>query len=132
MDMARRKASIPKLQVYNNALKTVYNPQTFEQSLFDRKAWGRIFESGVGAYLINQAFVHRMEVYYWRDGNNEVDFVLRKKGTVVAIEVKSNAEKRTEGLNKFRELFNPQSALIVGDGGISAEDFMLTDIRTLF
>ena len=132
MDMARRKASIPKLQVYNNALKTVYNPLTFEQSVFDRKAWGRIFESGVGAYLINQAFVHRMEVYYWRDGNNEVDFVLRKKGAVVAIEVKSNAEKRTEGLNKFRQLFNPQSALIVGDGGISAEDFLLTDIRTLF
>jgi len=29
IDTARRKASIPKLQVYNNALKTVYSPLTF-------------------------------------------------------------------------------------------------------
>ena len=51
---------------------------------------------------------------------------------VVAIEVKSNAEKRTDGLDKFRKLFNPQSAFIVGDGGISAEDFLSMDVRKLF
>ena len=108
IDTARRKASIPKLQVYNNALKTVYSPLTFEQAITDRKAWGHIFESGIGAYLISQSFVHRFEVFYWRERNDEVDFILRKKGSVVAIEVKSNAEKRTEGLEKFRELFKPQ------------------------
>ena len=99
VDMARRRASIPKLQVYNNALK---------------------------------AFVYRFEVYYWRERDDEVDFVLRKKGSVVAIEVKSNAEKRTDGLDKFRKLFNPQAAFIVGDGGISAEDFLSMDVRKLF
>ena len=61
-----------------------------------------------------------------------MDFVLHKKGTVVAIEVKSNAEKRTDGLDKFRKLFNPQSAFIVGYGGISAEDFLSMDLRRLF
>ena len=132
MDMARRRASIPKLQVYNNALKMVYNPLTFEQAILDRKAWGRIFESGIGAYLVNQAFVHRFEVFYWRERDDEVDFVLRKKGSVVAIEVKSNAEKRTDGLDKFRKLFHPQSAFIVGDGGIRAEEFLSMDIRKLF
>lgn len=123
VDMERRRASIPKLQVYNNALKMVYSPLTFEQAILNRKAWGRIFESGIGAYLVSQAFVHRFEVFYWRERDDEVDFVLRKKGSVIAIEVKSNAEKRTDGLDKFRKLFNPQSAFIVGDGGISAEDF---------
>lgn len=132
MDMARRRASIPKLQVYNNALKMVYSPLTFEQVILNRKAWGRIFESAIGAYLVNQAFVHRFEVFYWRERDDEVDFVLRKKGAVVAIEVKSNAEKRTEGLDKFRKLFHPQTAFIVGDGGISAEDFFSMDLRKLF
>ena len=132
VDMARRRASIPKLQVYNNALKMVYSPLTFEQAILNRKAWGRIFESGIGAYLVSQAFVHRFEVFYWRERDDEVDFVLRKKGSVVAIEVKSNAEKRTDGLDKFRKLFNPQSAFIVGDGGISAEDFLSMDLRKLF
>lgn len=132
IDTARRKASIPKLQVYNNALKMVFSPFTFEQAILDRKAWGHIFESGIGAYLISQAFTHRFEVFYWRERNDEVDFILRKKGAVVAIEVKSNAEKRTEGLDKFRQLFNPQSSFIVGDGGIGVEDFLSIDIRKLF
>ena len=132
VDRARRRASIPKLQVYNNALKMVYSPLTFEQAILNRKLWGRIFESGIGAYLVSQAFVHRFEVFYWRERDDEVDFVLRKKGSVVAIEVKSNAEKRTEGLDKFRKLFNPQSAFVVGDGGISAEDFLSMDLRKLF
>ena len=132
IDTARRKASIPKLQVYNNALKMVYSPFTFEQAILDRKAWGHIFESGIGAYIVSQAFTHRFEVFYWRERNDEVDFVLRKKGSVVAIEVKSNAEKRTEGLEKFRQLFNPQSSFIIGDGGVSADDFFSMDIKKLF
>lgn len=132
IDTARRKASIPKLQVYNNALKRVYMPFTFEQAIFDRKAWGHIFESGIGAYLVSQSFIHRFEVFYWRERNDEVDFVLRKKGSVIAIEVKSNAEKRTEGLDKFRQLFKPQSSFIVGDGGIDVEDFLSMDMKKLF
>lgn len=132
IDTARRKASIPKLQVFNNALKMVYTPVTFEQALLDRKAWGHIFESGIGAYLVSQGFVHRFEVFYWRERNDEVDFVLRKKGLIIAIEVKSNAEKKTGGLEKFRELFAPRAAFIVGDGGISVEDFLSMDIRKLF
>ena len=131
IDSARRRASIPKFQVYNNALKVVYNPHTFEEAIMDRKAWGRIYESGIGAWLASQAFVHRFELFYWRDRADEVDFVLRRKGTVIAIEVKSNAEKDTKGLHVFREKFSPKSAFIVGDNGIRTEDFLTMDIRQL-
>lgn len=132
IDLARRRASIPKLQVYNNALKMVYSPLTFEEVLVDRKSWGRIVESCIGAYLVSQSFVHRFEVFYWRERDDEVDFILRKKGSVIAIEVKSNAEKKTAGLEKFKQLFQPKKAFIVGDGGISIEDFLSMDIRKLF
>ena len=132
IDTARRRASIPKFQVYNNALKMVYNPHTFSQAIMDRKEWGRIFESGIGAWIVSQAFVHRIEVFYWRELANEVDFILRKKGIVVAIEVKSNVEKNTKGLGEFRDKFKPKSAFIVGDGGISAEEFLSMDMRNLF
>ena len=132
VDNARRKASIPKLQVYNNALKTVYSQISFEQAIIDRKSWGRIFESNIGAYLVSQSFIHHFDVFYWRERDFEVDYILRKNNTLIAIEVKSNAEKRTEGLEKFRQLFNPKSAFIIGDGGISAEDFFTMDIRKLF
>ncbi|MBR5551573.1 MAG: ATP-binding protein [Muribaculaceae bacterium] len=132
VDMSRRRASIPKFQVYNNALKMAYNPMSFEQAILDRKAWGHIFESGIGAYLVSQAFINRFDVYYWRERNDEVDFILHKKGTLIAIEVKSNAEKRTTGLNKFKQLYNPKTSFIVGDGGISVEDFLMMDINKLF
>ena len=132
IDTARRKASIPKLQVYNNALKMIYNPLTFEEAITNRQAWGHIFESAIGAYLVSQSFVHRFEVFYWRERNDEVDFILRKKGSVIAIEIKSNAEKQTCGLESFKKLFSPNTAFIVGDGGISAEEFLSMDIRKLF
>ena len=51
---------------------------------------------------------------------------------LVAIEIKSNNEKNTKGLDQFKQLFNPKSAFIVGDGGVSVEDFLTMDLRKLF
>ena len=130
--MARRKSSIPKFQVYNNALKIAYSPLTFEQSLLDRKTWGHIYESGIGTYIVSQAFLHRIEVFYWRDRDNEVDYVLRKNGSLVAIEVKSNDTKRAKGLSAFREQFHPKNSFIVGEGGISDRDFLSMNLLNLF
>ena len=59
-------------------------------------------------------------------------FILQKKGSLVAIEVKSNAEKTTQGLEKFKQLFNPKAAFIIGDGGIGIEEFFSMDINKLF
>ena len=132
VDTARRKASIPKLQVFNNALTTIYNPLNLEQTVSDRKAWGHLLESAVGAYIVNEAFRHRLEVYYWRERDCEVDFVLRKNNSVVGIEVKGNAEKRTNGLDEFRKRFNPKQAFIVGPEGVRPEDFLRMDLRKLF
>lgn len=132
MDAARRRASIPKYQVYDNALLTVGTGMTLEEAVADRKIWGQVFESAIGAYIINEAFVHRFEVTYWRDGNDEVDFVLCKNRKTVAIEVKSNGETVTTGLARFRQLFNPVLAVVVGDNGIKPEDFLRMDLRKLF
>ena len=132
IDMARRKASIPKFQVYNNALKVLYSPLTLQQAVANRKEWGHIFESGIGAYIVSKAFTCRFNVYYWRERNDEVDFILCKKGSVVAIEIKSNTEKRTDGLDKFKQLFKPNASFIVGNGGISAEEFLSADISNIF
>lgn len=62
----------------------------------------------------------------------EVDFVLKKNDSIVAIEIKSNSESQTTGLKEFKEKFKPTDALIVGDGGIDAEEFMTMDLTSLF
>jgi predicted AAA+ superfamily ATPase len=132
MDLARRRASIPKFQVWDNSIRNVYNSVSMKEALLDRKEWGHILESGIGAYLINQSFVHRFEVYYWREKNFEVDFVLKKGKSVVAVEVKSNAEKNTEGLSRFKNMYNPTHAILIGNAGISTEEFLNMDIDKLF
>lgn len=132
VDDARRRASIPKFQVHNNALLTALSVGTFEQVRNDSEKWGHYVESAVGAYLISQAYRLQFEVFYWRDGNNEVDFVLRKDGKVVALEVKSDHERHTKGLDVFCQKFRPNAALIVGSGGLPLETFLETPIADLF
>lgn len=132
VDDARRRASIPKFQVHNNALLTALSAGTFEQVRSDPVKWGHYVESAVGAYLISQAYRLQFEVFYWRDGNNEVDFVLRKDSKVVALEVKSNHERYTKGLDVFCQKFRPNVVLIVGSGGLPLETFLETPITDLF
>ena len=133
IDMARKKNSVPKHQVYNNALKTLYCEKPFEEAILDRKLWGRLFESAVGAHIISHAYAGEYKVYYWRTKpGREVDYVLEKKGKLVAIEVKSNDDDRNNGLMEFKAAFKPYLSLVVGRGGIQAEDFLSLNPVDLF
>lgn len=124
IDHSRRRSSPPKFQVYNNALRCIYNGKGIKSALSDRREWGRVFESAVGAYIVSQAFEHRYDVYYWRDGNDEVDYIIRKRDRIAAIEVKSNSERYNKGLGRFTEMFHPASSLVVGEGGMKPEEFL--------
>lgn len=131
-DFARVKGSIPKFQVYDNSFKTIYSPLSFNEIKTNPAEWGNIFESGIGAYIVCQAFLYRIEVYYWRERDMEVDFVLRKRGRIVAIEVKSNSQKFTKGLEEFVKRFHPYRSIIVGEGGLNAEEFLTLPLLSLF
>ena len=130
-DDARKHQSVPKFQVYNNALYNAYSRHTFRQVATDPKLWGRQVESAVGAYLLSQAELNDMNVWYWRQKAEEVDFVLEWNNEIVGIEVKSNYEKMTSGLVTFRNLFHPKLALIVGHEGITIEQFLTLDLEKL-
>ena len=51
LDLARKKNSVPKHQVYNNALKNIYCEKSFADAVQDRSLWGRLFESAIGAHI---------------------------------------------------------------------------------
>ena len=101
MNQVRRRASVPKYQVYNNALLSFYSDYDFAAARNDHKLRGRFFESAVGAHIINCAYTGNFHVFYWRDGNDEVDFVPVRNSRIVAIEVKSNDIADTAGLHRF-------------------------------
>lgn len=53
-------------------------------------------------------------MFYWRESNAEVDYVLRKGKNVIAIEVKSGKKKSDKGLLVFKNKF-PHAKLMIID-----------------
>jgi hypothetical protein len=131
-DESRRYRSVPKYQVYNNALLTAYRGTTYEKDRTDTDVWGRWLESAVGAYLLGGAYEGGYKVYYWHERSDEVDFVLVRQGEVVALEVKSGRRGMNSGLPVFRERFHPKRDLVVGTDGIPFEDFFRMNMEELF
>ena len=119
-----RRGSSPKLTVLNPALMTAGSGYSFEEAKADRTFWGRIVESAVGAHLFNTA-TSDIRLYYWRDGQREVDFVLQRGPRLVAIEVKSGPRRASpHGLETFEARFQPRRSLLVGEGGVPLNEFL--------
>lgn len=131
-DDSRKYNSIPKFQVFNNALLTTYKGHTFIQDRLDPEAWGRWVESAVGAYLVSMAEELEYKVYYWRERNDEVDFIVVSDDVTLAIEVKSGRRKMNSGLPKFSKAFHPTRSFIVGTGGIPLDTFLSCNPEDLF
>ena len=111
---------------------TVYNDLTFKEAILNRKEWGRIFESAIGAHIVSNAFTGNYEVFYWREKDKEVDYILKKKNRIVAIEVKSNSEMYNAGLEEIRKMYQPYASFVVGEGGMKAEQFLSINPAKLF
>lgn len=125
-DVARSRAASPKLQALNTALVSAQMGGDFTATRKDGELWGRLVESAVGAHLLNTA-PSGMEVTYWRERNQEVDFVLRQGGKVVPIEVKSGRNKGAlSGLKIFSESFKTAPGVRVGTGGVPFDVFFAT------
>lgn len=128
---ARKYNTVPKLMVYNTALLSALSNTTYEKAYTDPKAWGRWVESAVGSYLLNQADDLGISVYYWRERNEEVDFIVEGYGHTTAIEVKSGHRVMNTGLQVFKEKFKPDHALVVGSDLFPLEDFLKADLEKL-
>jgi predicted AAA+ superfamily ATPase len=127
----RSRASSPKLQVFNNALMTALSGHTCETARADNEYWGRLVESAVGAHLANAAAAGFCELYYWRDGNHEVDFVLRARRKLTAIEVKSGRQTdRLPGMQAFSSAYKPKRCLLIGGDGIPVDEFLTTPVES--
>jgi len=131
-NMVRRRSSSPKFLVYNTALISARRHETFQAVRETPDIWGRLIESTVGAQLLNHASSQGYSVYYWRDHNDEIDFVIEKHGRVVAIEVSVGTSHKRSGMNAFQSKFNPKSLLLVGKQGLPWEEFFSLNPGELF
>jgi uncharacterized protein len=129
-DVMRQRGSSPKFQVLNNGLMTAQSMSSFATTSFaearrDPERWGRIAESAIGAHLANGAQLGDYELFYWREGSKEVDFVLRRGGKVLALEGKAgNRRISLPGMAAFDKQFGKTKKMLVGSGGIPFEEFL--------
>lgn len=123
-DVVRKRSSSPKFQVHNTALISSQRPESFATVLAQPAEWGRMVESAIGAHLLNHSLFQHFTVHYWRERGEEVDFVLERKGKVIALEVKTNAKTATSGMATFKNQFHPDKIFLIGSGGMPWQEFL--------
>jgi len=128
----RKRSSSPKFQVHNNALLSAQQNELQSDARSKPDKWGRIVESAIGAHLLNHSIRENFSVFYWRERNEEVDFVLEKQGKVVAIEVKSNYAKKKKGMDTFNRKFGPHRMVLIDNNSLPWHEFLKINPVELF
>ena len=123
-NLVRKRSSSPKFLVYNTALISARRHESFQPIRREPDAWGRLVESSVGAQLLNYAAIEGYSLYYWRDRNDEVDYVIENQGKAIAIEVTAGAGHKRSGMKAFQARFNPEKMLLIGKSGLPWEEFL--------
>ncbi|MFA5814083.1 MAG: DUF4143 domain-containing protein [Bacteroidales bacterium] len=131
-NQTRQRSSSPKFQIFNTALITAQRHESYTDLLQQPAQWGRLVESAVGAHLVNHALTDRITVNYWRDRNDEVDFVIQKNGKVIGLEVSSGESHKRKGMEAFQKRFQPHRILLIGKTGIPLHEFLLINPNDLF
>ena len=127
----RKRASSPKLQVFNNALLSSRHPMDFVSAKDDDTFWGRLVESAVGTHLLSSVTGEDVSLGYWREKQNEVDFVLYNEYSAVAFEVKSGGRTYGRGMDAFLRRYPGCKVFAIsanngpGSATIPLEEFLL-------
>jgi predicted AAA+ superfamily ATPase len=122
-----RKSS-PRLMAFDTSLiaASVYDGVDALLSNSDRR--GHLIESAIGANLLARSKQEHFEVFWWRDGGDEVDFVLKSGERVTALEVKSGRNRKAGGILAFKKRFPQAMTLLIGDSNNPIEDFLLGNV----
>ncbi len=94
----KRKTSSPKILHHCPAF---YGRLLGQRIVNEAELKGHAFETLVGNILKNNFD----KLYYWRDGNHEVDFVFKYLGQEYGVEVKSGRRKSEKSRDKFLKHF---------------------------
>lgn len=124
----RSRASSPRLLVHDPSL--MFSMWRGAGDLLaDSALRGHLVETAVGARLIARAQTEGFELYWWREGNLEVDFVAKRgDDALAAVEVKSGRVSKS-GMTEFLAQ-NPQAKpMIVGDRNVSVEQFLRDEVE---
>jgi len=127
----KTKQSSPRFMVYDTSL-LIWAAGTSRRRLIESPdARGHLIESAVGAYLLARGKEEGFSVYWWREREKEVDFVIESGNSLTSIEVKSGRIKHTGGSMEFKKLYPDALSLVMGSANCGLEDFLTGKIPLL-
>ncbi len=122
-EILRIRASSPKLIVMSQALISAVQNKAQKELEEDAEFYGRLAENAVGAHLIRSG----LEVFYWRQRDEEIDFIARRGKDVLAIEVSVSPQKKAGDLKRAAHHCGIAKTLLVRPGETSLEEFLNSD-----
>ena len=128
----RQRGSMPKILVLDNALISATIGGGFKSTLKDKPFWGRMVENAVGAKLYPLVRELGGELFYWRDRDDEVDYIVQIGQRLIAIEVKLGSPlKAPASLNLFVRRYKKAKKIIISQPELieSEQDRVEKDIR---
>jgi uncharacterized protein len=138
-----QRASTPKLVILDNGLLFSMNGFKYKEAIGHKTLWGRCVENSVGARLYYVAQEIGASLFYWRDRDKEVDFVLKYANRVIGIEVKSGLPQKTPAaFRAFRKKYRNAECIMLSSqknskagtdiSRISLKDFFQLPTNQLF
>lgn len=125
-----QKRSSPKMQVFANGMATACGARW--QKGMDLEVRGRCYESLVGTHLRSSVLGTLFTLSWWRNGNNEVDYVLSRGEEVLAIEVTVSKTHSRRGLDAFKKQYPTAKTMLVGADGVPIEEVLDRTPQELF
>ena len=129
----KQKGSTPKIIILDNGIISSMSGNKFKSTIKDKTTWGRWLENAVGTKLYSLAINSGGELFYWKERDYEVDYVLKLGIKLSAIEVKSGVSKKLPcALTIFKKRYGNANLITISGSktqkielvkNISIEDF---------
>lgn len=116
----RQRGSIPKILVFDNSLVNAVSGRTFKDVFKDKVFWGRLVENAIGAQLFFWTQIKGAELLYWRERDEEVDYVVKIGDKLKAIEVKAGEQTGNFiSLKRFSKKYKNVETIVIASEIIS-------------
>lgn len=124
----RQKGSTPKLVVLDNGIISSMSGHNFKPTFNNKSSWGRLLENAIGAQLYFLATNLGGELFYWKERDYEVDYILKIGNKIWAVEVKSGIpNKGIASLNIFKKR-HPNASLITISNSKTQKSGLMSNI----
>lgn len=128
--VVRQRGSIPKLLLFDNACVSAMAGRSRETLRADSAFMGHLVENAVGAKLYAETVLCGGKLYYWRERQEEVDYVVATGAGISAVEVKTGGQTK-HSLYSFKSKFPTAHLFVVGESDSALQHGRLPDVTSI-